>query len=170
MIAYTPEAERQVDALRQHYENIERVQALRALDVALDTAERTIQRTPETGLAAPRPYPELAAPGRAWIKAGRYWIAYSLGKPPVIVGVFYDAADIPGRAALPPIDLSPDTGSNSSGKSLYEGNSPQITSPLSVGSRGARPPSVMPRRVQPWRHEQGRDQGDESMVPSRYVG
>ena len=29
---------------------------------------------------------------------GRYWIAYSTTAPPVIVGVFYDTADIPGRA------------------------------------------------------------------------
>jgi hypothetical protein len=37
-------------------------------------------------------------PGRAWIKSARYWIAYNTAQPPVIVGVFFDAADIPRRA------------------------------------------------------------------------
>jgi hypothetical protein len=49
---------------------------------------------------APRSYPEIARPGRLWIKSGRYWIAYSPNNPPVIVGVFYDTADIPGRISL----------------------------------------------------------------------
>jgi hypothetical protein len=31
------------------------------------------------------------------VQAGRYWVAYSTTKPPVIVAVFYDAANIPGR-------------------------------------------------------------------------
>jgi hypothetical protein len=35
--------------------------------------------------------------GRAWVQAGRYWVAYSTQKPPVIVAVFYDMANIPGR-------------------------------------------------------------------------
>jgi len=98
LIGYTPEAERQVDGLRQHYEDLQRVDALRALDAALDAAERTIERNPAAGLSAPRPYPELARPGRSWMKAGRYWVAYSPAAPPIIVGVFYDAANIPGRS------------------------------------------------------------------------
>jgi len=47
-------------------------------------------------LAAPKPYPELARAGRAWVKAGR--IAYSLTTPPIILAVFYDQADMPRRA------------------------------------------------------------------------
>ena len=97
MIAYTPEAERQVDDLRQHYEDHERIEAVRALFAALNEAAREIVRNPASGLAAPRPYPALAEPGRAWVKTRRYWIAYSTTQPPVIVGVFYDAADIPRR-------------------------------------------------------------------------
>lgn len=97
MIAYTPRAARQVEDLRQHYEDRERIEAIRALDAALDEAERKIEGDPAAGLAAPRPYPRLARPGRAWVKAGRYWVAYSTTQPPVIVAVFYDVADIPGR-------------------------------------------------------------------------
>ncbi len=35
-----------------------------------------IVANPALGLAAPRPYPHLALPGRLWIKAGRYWVTY----------------------------------------------------------------------------------------------
>lgn len=44
------------------------------------------------------PYPRLASDGRRWIKVGAYWIAYSTTEPPVILGVFYETADIPSRA------------------------------------------------------------------------
>ena len=64
---------------------------------ALDEAIDKIEHNPMDGLPAPRPYPALSKTGRAWIKIGRYWIAYSETEPPVIVGVFYDAADIPGQ-------------------------------------------------------------------------
>jgi plasmid stabilization system protein ParE len=97
LIAYTPRAARQVEDLRQHYEGRERIEAIRALDTALNEAERKIEGNPAAGLAAPRPYPRLARHGRAWVKVGRYWVAYSTTQPPVIVAVFYDAADIPGR-------------------------------------------------------------------------
>jgi hypothetical protein len=31
------------------------------------------------------------------VQAGRYWVLYRTTTPPVVVAVFYDAADIPGR-------------------------------------------------------------------------
>jgi len=49
------------------------------------------------GLPAPGPYPELAMEGRAWLKAGRYWFAYTKTVPMVVVAAFYEEADIPGR-------------------------------------------------------------------------
>jgi hypothetical protein len=49
------------------------------------------------GLPAPRPYPQLAVAGKAWTRAGRYWISYSTTDPPVIEAVFYETADIPRR-------------------------------------------------------------------------
>ncbi len=97
MIAYTPRAERQVDDLLRHYEGRGRLEAVRALLAALDAAEQSIEKKPNAGLSAPRPYPRLSREGRAWVKAGRYWIAYSTTHPPVIVAVFYERADIPGR-------------------------------------------------------------------------
>jgi hypothetical protein len=33
----------------------------------------------------------------AWIKAGRYWVSCTTASPPVIVGVFFETANIPGR-------------------------------------------------------------------------
>lgn len=94
---YSARAERQVDALRIHYQDRGRLEAVRNLDRALDEAEERITREPEAGLAAPRPYPEIARMGEAWIMAGRYWIGYGLTYPPVILAVFDATADIPGR-------------------------------------------------------------------------
>ncbi len=64
---------------------------------ALAEAEGRIELNPEDGLPAPRPYPVLRRAGRAWIKAGRYWVAYRISNPPVIVAVFFETADIPTR-------------------------------------------------------------------------
>lgn len=75
----------------------DRIEAARNLFRVLDEVEARIAQQPEAGLPAPRPYPELARDGEAWILAERYWIAYSTTKPPVILGVFYESADIPGR-------------------------------------------------------------------------
>ena len=98
MIAYTPRASRHIDDLTQHYKDRQRPEAIAALLAAMDEAEGKIARNPASGLKAPRPYPELRRTGRAWVQAGRYWFAYSTTKPPVIVGVYYDTANIPGRA------------------------------------------------------------------------
>jgi plasmid stabilization system protein ParE len=97
LIAYTARALRQIDDLIEHYEVRGRTEAIRALFSALDQAEGKIETNPAAGLPAPRPYPQLAHPGRKWLKAGRYWIAYNPTNPPVIVAVFYETADIPGR-------------------------------------------------------------------------
>ncbi len=97
MIGYTPRALRQLKDLRDHYEKRDRIEAIRALDSALYQAERKIEANPAAGLPAPRPYPQVARRGRAWVLVGRYWVAYSTKPPPVIVAVFYDMANIPGR-------------------------------------------------------------------------
>jgi plasmid stabilization system protein ParE len=96
LIVFTPRAGRRVRELRQHYEDRGRPEASRDLAAALESAWQTITIQPEAGLAAPRPYPQLAMPGRAWVKTGGYWIAYT-ARPPVIVAVFYETANIPGR-------------------------------------------------------------------------
>ncbi len=97
MIALSPEAEVHVDRLIAHYETKERLEAAIYLLNALEQAKLRIARTPEAGLEAPRPYRDLKRPGRRWIVEGRYWISYSLTRPPVISGVFYVTADIPNR-------------------------------------------------------------------------
>lgn len=96
MIGLTARAVRQFQELREHYEDLDRPAATRGLIVALEQASRIIENNPMAGLAAPRPYPHLARPDRLWVKAGRYWIAYE-PTTPVIVGVFYETANIPGR-------------------------------------------------------------------------
>lgn len=97
MIALSPEAEAQLDALIVHYETLDRVEASTNLLNALERAKARISERPEAGLPAPRPYPALAKVGRRWIIEGSYWISYSLTTPPVISGVFYAMADIPNR-------------------------------------------------------------------------
>ncbi|RYI17240.1 MAG: type II toxin-antitoxin system RelE/ParE family toxin [Acetobacteraceae bacterium] len=97
MIALSPEAEAQLDALIAHYEALDRIEASIRLLEALERAKSRILEDPEGGLPAPRPYPALANVGRRWIIEGSYWIAYSLTTPPVISGVFYAMADIPTR-------------------------------------------------------------------------
>ena len=96
MTAHTARAERQVTALRDYYEELGRTTAIRALFAALDAAEQRIDNG-DAGMPAPRPYPRLVRPGRAWIKTGRYWISHSTTTPPIIVGVYFEIANIPGR-------------------------------------------------------------------------
>lgn len=97
MIGLTARATRQFQELRAHYEDRERPAAIRALIEALEQASVKIEAAPHLGLVAPRPYPRLAQPGRAWVKSGRYWIAYDNASPPVITAVFYETSDIPAR-------------------------------------------------------------------------
>jgi len=97
LILWSAKAERQVIALRDHYENLGRIAAVRALVAAVDAAERRIERDPAGGLTSPHPYPQLVRYGLAWIKEGRYWIAYSADHTPVIAGVFFETANIPRR-------------------------------------------------------------------------
>jgi plasmid stabilization system protein ParE len=97
LIDYAQEALDQIDALTRHYLRLNRPEAVTRLDDALRTAEGRIHRTPWVGLPAPRPYPALTRPGVAWIRSWRYWIGYQTSPALVIVAVFYDQADIPGR-------------------------------------------------------------------------
>jgi len=83
--------------LRQHGEDRARPEATRALVAALEKAWQAIAIHPAAGLAVPRPHPNLARPGWAWVRAGRGWVAYNTQPRPVIVAVFHDTADIPGR-------------------------------------------------------------------------
>jgi plasmid stabilization system protein ParE len=95
--ALGPRAEQQVDDLLAHYEPLGRPEASRNMQRALRSAVGRIERVPEAGLWAPRPYPVLSYLGLRWIKEGRYWIAYTPGPDPVIAGVFHESADIPQR-------------------------------------------------------------------------
>jgi plasmid stabilization system protein ParE len=83
--------------LHKYYDKLQRPEAVKALIAALDTAWARIMTEPDAGLLAPRPYPEISHPGRLWIKAGRYWIAYRALPTPVVVAVFFETADIPNR-------------------------------------------------------------------------
>ena len=73
-----------------------RPEAARNLVAAVEEVRTRLKEEP-AGLPAPRPYPEFARPGRAWVHAGHYWFVYATTQPPVILAVFHDQADIPGR-------------------------------------------------------------------------
>jgi len=90
LIGLTPKAARQLDALRRHYLERERLEALRNLAAAVADAIALIEHNPGAGVAAPRPYPAL-------VKSGRYWAMYSTMRPPVITGIFHDTSDIANR-------------------------------------------------------------------------
>ena len=97
MIRFSPRADRHVDQLIAHYKRPNRYEAITQLDPALEEASTQILRNPTGGLPAPRPYPQFARPGRAWVKAGRYWIACRRRPHLVIAAVLYDTANIPNR-------------------------------------------------------------------------
>jgi hypothetical protein len=90
-------AERHVTELLRHYARLGRSEAGDNLLAALALAGSRIEQNPAGGLPAPRPYPALARPGIAWVKAGSYWFASGTTPPLMIIGVFYDKAGIPGR-------------------------------------------------------------------------
>ena len=94
MIALTPEASAQLEALERYYIEKQRPQAIRNLGHALAEASLIILNAPERGMSAPRPYPELAELKLSWLKRGRYWIAYDPAGP-IIAGVFFETNDIP---------------------------------------------------------------------------
>jgi hypothetical protein len=97
VIRLSPRAWQQVASLERHYDSLDRDVAVLNLTAALAEASDKIERNPAVGLPAPRPYPQLAKPGRRWLHIRHYWIAYSTTSPPVIIAVCYDAADIPKR-------------------------------------------------------------------------
>jgi hypothetical protein len=97
LIEFTAEARDQVANLRRYYRRESRFDALRVFERAVAEALARIEAEPERGSPAPRPYPSLARPGQAWCKVRRYWFRYSLTSPPVITGVFFETANIPGR-------------------------------------------------------------------------
>jgi plasmid stabilization system protein ParE len=97
VIELSPEADRHLRHLTEHYEARDRLDAARNLLAAVEAAKVRIARRPEDGRRAPRPYPELADLDLLWIIEHRYWIAYAASDPPVIAAIFHDTADIPNR-------------------------------------------------------------------------
>lgn len=97
MIPFTRRAARHVDDLIAYYLDHERPEAARNLLDALTDASNRIEGAPDSGLPAPRPYPQLMRPNLLWLKEQRYWVGYRRTPSIVIVAVFYEAADIPRR-------------------------------------------------------------------------
>ena len=119
-IQYTEAAERALDRLREHYRDRGRIEALLNLADAQEEAEARIKADPAAGAVAPRMYPRLERPNRAWIEQGGYWFNYSLTDPPVVLGVYY-APVIEGTSALRPSRLPARLPTAASGKRMREG-------------------------------------------------
>jgi len=96
----TRRAIHQSEALLEHYRRLERAEAIKNLAAAIRAAQALIPILRQH-LPAPTPYPQVARPGTGWIRQGRYWFAYGTRRPRVIRGIYYDAANIPGRALCP---------------------------------------------------------------------
>ncbi len=90
----------QAEALLKHYQRLERAEAIENLAAAIRAAQAIIP-TLRRHRAAPAPYPEVARTGTGWLRQGRYWFAYGTRRPRVIRAIYYDTADIPGRASQP---------------------------------------------------------------------
>lgn len=99
MVSLSPIAQGHLDDLILHYELKGRPAATRNLMAAVEAARRRIGRSPAAGLTAPRTYPKLKRPGLKWVHEKSYWFAYTYTDeaPAIIVGIYYDKADIPGR-------------------------------------------------------------------------
>ena len=97
MVGLSPRAEDDLETLVDHYIAIGRPEVARTLFLAVDRVKARIERAPDSGLSAPRPYPKVRAAGVKWMLEARYWFAYSIGEPRAIIGIFYAAADIPNR-------------------------------------------------------------------------
>ena len=95
MIRLSPDTVGNLDALLAHYEERGRPEATASLLAAIERASARIERVPGAGLPAPRPYPSLASDARRRINERADRIADSTTEPPVILGVFYETADIP---------------------------------------------------------------------------
>ena len=82
VISLTPAADAQGESLLDHFDRLDRTEAIRSLLQALEDAKLRIERAPLAGLPAPRPYPSLVRLGFRWIKIGAYWFAYTSTAPP----------------------------------------------------------------------------------------
>jgi len=97
LIVYSATALRHIDELTAHYRKKRRPEAIRNLVDALRRAEALIAAGPRRPRDFPATYRNLVRPGRAWIKAEPYWVAYDQTSPPVIVAVFWEGADFSRR-------------------------------------------------------------------------
>jgi plasmid stabilization system protein ParE len=95
LVRLSAAAEQHIEELRAHYRRKGRFDAIHNMTNALRVARRQIAQG--RCRASPLPYPELEAEGQAWTHAGSYWFVFTTTKPAVVLGVFYDRADLPSR-------------------------------------------------------------------------
>lgn len=97
MIGFSTLARQHISAFDRYYWNHGRPEAFDNLVDAVSNVMEMINRDPDVGLPALRPYPTATRRGWLWVKSGRYWVAYRRYPTRVITAVFHDTANIPGR-------------------------------------------------------------------------
>lgn len=98
MVEFTAAARRQIEELLLFYDDKGRYETAVNLERDVSLAVARIGSHPTKGRSAPAPYPGLTRHGRLWTRVGRYWFFYRPEPlPPVIIGVFFDMANIPAR-------------------------------------------------------------------------
>ncbi len=96
MIALSPEADAHLARLTDHYEALNRLEAAENLLKAVEAAKLRIVASPDKGMNAPRPYPQLKRLGFLWLIERHYWISYTKTVPIQITSIFHESANIPG--------------------------------------------------------------------------
>lgn len=98
MVLISAAAQRQIDALAHHYDELDREQATARMTAAVAVAVHNIEEQIGPFWGAPRPYPGATRRRWKWLKSHRYWVAFEpISGGYAITAVFYDTANIPGR-------------------------------------------------------------------------
>ncbi len=98
MARLSPRADRQTEALFDHYVAKNRIEAALRLREAIGRALTIADQVHLATRAYPSAYRSLRALGLRWFKVHRYWFAFvENGSQRVITPVVHDQANIPSR-------------------------------------------------------------------------
>jgi plasmid stabilization system protein ParE len=99
VIPLSAAAEGDLDDLTTYYAERGRDRAIERLIGSVEAVCARYLAKRGSFLDAPRPYPALADLGFRRTKEDAYWFAFQeTAKGPILVGIYHEAADIPGRA------------------------------------------------------------------------
>jgi plasmid stabilization system protein ParE len=98
MARLSPRADRQAEALFDHFVAKNRIEAALRLREAIERALAIADQVHLATRAYPSAYRSLRALGLRWFKVHRYWFAFvENGSERIITYIVYDQANIPSR-------------------------------------------------------------------------